>query len=174
MTRVAIVAIACALAGCPKREKPRSTTTLAITVTDVGKPVGARVLLFDAQNQPVHIGTIDLYGKRQGAGACAIAQGVLGSWDGLILAYGSAEVPIGVDTCVPSPAIKYGRYHVWAWRGIEYERWEGDVDLSPNSVGASSSTSRSSARGRRRARSQPICTCTRMRRTTRRCRTRSA
>jgi hypothetical protein len=33
---------------------------------------------------------------------------------------------------VPSPAIRYGRYHVWAWRGIEYEKWEGDVDLSAN------------------------------------------
>lgn len=30
----------------------------------------------------------------------------------------------------PSPAIPYGRYRVWAWRGIEYERWEGVVDLS--------------------------------------------
>jgi hypothetical protein len=132
MRIAALVAIACAMAGCHKREKPRSTTTLAVTVTDAGKPVGARVLLFDAQGEPVHIGTIDLFGKRQGAGACSIAPGVLGSWDGLILAYGSAEVPIGVDTCVPSPAIPYGRYHVWAWRGVEYERWEGEVDLSPN------------------------------------------
>jgi len=105
---------------------------LVVSVTDKGTPVGARVLLFDAQNQPVHIGTIDLFGRRQGAGACSIAPGVLGSWDGLILAYGVGDVPIGHDACVPSPAIPYGRYHVWAWRGIEYEKWEGDVDLSPN------------------------------------------
>src|SRR5690606_37054272 len=32
----------------------------------------------------------------------------------------------------PSPAIPYGRYRVWAWRGVEYERWEGEVDLSAN------------------------------------------
>jgi hypothetical protein len=121
---VALVLLAC---GKPPREK--SSTTLAITVTDQGKPVAARVLLFDAQNQPVHIGAIDLYGKRQGAAACAIADGVVGSWDGLILANGTAEVPIGIDTCQPSPAIPYGHYHVWAWRGIEYEKWEGEVDL---------------------------------------------
>jgi len=123
-------AIALAVVACGKRAKPASTTALAITVTEGGKPVAARVLLFDAFGLPVHIGTIDLYGKRQGAGACAIAPGVVGSWDGLILAYGTAEVPIGVDACVPSPAIPYGRYKVWAWRGIEYERWEGQVDLS--------------------------------------------
>jgi hypothetical protein len=126
------LAIAALAIACGKPAKPRSTTTLVLEVTEAGKPVAARVLLFDAQNQPVHIGQIDLYGKRQGAAACAIAPGVLGSWDGLILAYGSGEVPIGVDTCVPSPAIKYGRYRVWAWRGVEFEKWEGDVDLSAN------------------------------------------
>jgi hypothetical protein len=127
-----LVAIAALAIACGKPAKPRSTTTLAINVTEAGRPVGARVLLFDAQNQPVHIGTIDLFGRRQGAGACAIAAGVVGSWDGLIVAYGSGEVPIGVDPCVPSPAIKYGRYHVIAWRGVEFEKWEGDVDLSAN------------------------------------------
>ena len=128
----AIVAIALAVGACGKREKPRSTTTLVVNVTEAGKPVGARVLLFDDKGEPVHMGTIDLFGKRQGATACAIAPGVLGSWDGIILAYGSGEIPIGVDKCVPSPAIKYGRYRVWAWRGIEYEKWEGQVDLSAN------------------------------------------
>jgi hypothetical protein len=120
------------LVACGKPAKPHSTTTLAITVTDGGKPVGARVLLFDDAGQPVHIGAIDLYGKRQGAAACSIAPSVTGSWDGLILADGTAEVPIGMDACVPTPAIRYGRYHVWAWRGIEYEKWEGDVDLGAN------------------------------------------
>jgi hypothetical protein len=118
------------LLACGKPAKPRSTTTLAVTVTDGGKPVGARVLLFDGKGEPVHIGAIDLYGKRQGGAACAIAPGVVGSWDGLILAYGTAEVPIGADTCAPSPAIPYGRYKVLAWRGIEYEKWEGEVDLT--------------------------------------------
>src|SRR5512139_1641855 len=127
-----LYAIAALAIACKAEKPPRSTTTLVLNITDAGKPVGARVLLFDAKNQPVHIGTIDLFGRRQGAGACSIAHGVLGSWDGLIVAYGSAEVPIGVDACVPSPAIPYGRYHVWAWRGVEYEKWEGDVDLSAN------------------------------------------
>ncbi len=127
-----LVAVAALAIACGKPDPPRSTTTLAITVTDGGKPVAARVLLFDASGQPVHIGRIDLFGMRQGAGACSIAPGAIGTWDGLVLAYGSAEVPIGVDACVPSPAIPYGRYRVWAWRGIEYERWEGEVDLSAN------------------------------------------
>jgi len=107
-----------------------STTTLVVHVTDRGKPVGARVLLFDAMGTAVHIGKLDLYDKWQAAKACRIAPGVVGSWDGLILGNGTGEVPIGVDSCSPSPAIPYGRYKVWAWRGIEYERWEGEVDLT--------------------------------------------
>lgn len=108
----------------------RSTTQLAIRVTDHGAPVAARVVLLDARGAQLHMGNLDLYGRRQGAAACAIAPGVVGSWDGLILGYGVAEVPVGVDRCVPSPAIPYGRYKVVAWRGIEYERFEGEVDLS--------------------------------------------
>ncbi|MGE5182047.1 MAG: CehA/McbA family metallohydrolase [Acidobacteriota bacterium] len=111
-----------AFAAC-HREKPRSTTTLAIHVTDGKTPVGARVLLFDANQQPLHLGTLDVYGKRQGQTAIVYAPGVLGTWDGIIVAYGEGDVPIGRE-------IPYGRYHVWAWRGVEYERWEGDVDLS--------------------------------------------
>lgn len=118
-----------ALAACGHREPKRSTTTLVVRVTERGAPVAARVLLFDAANQPLHIGRIDLYGARQGQGACPIAPGVVGSWDGLILAYGIAEIPVGFDSCNPSPAIPYGVYHVWAWRGVEYELWQGDVNL---------------------------------------------
>jgi hypothetical protein len=114
----------------PGSTAPRSTSTLAVRVTDRGAPVAARVLLLDARGAPLHMGNLDLYGRRQGATACAIAPGVVGSWDGLILGYGVAEVPVGVDRCAPSPAIPYGRYRVVAWRGIEYERFEGEVDLS--------------------------------------------
>jgi hypothetical protein len=110
--------------------RPRSTTTLVLRVTDGGTPVGARVLLFDAAGAPLRIGTLDLYRQRQGASACPIAPGVIGSWDGLIVARGAGEVPVGGDACNPAPAIPYGRYQVWAWRGVEYERWEGEVDLS--------------------------------------------
>ena len=126
--------------GCGKRERAKppadaaapkiSTTTFSPRVTANGAPVGARVLLVDAKGQPLHMGNLDVYGKRQGAAACAIATGVIASYDGIILARGEGDVPVGVDTCVPSPAIPYGNYKVWAWRGIEYELWEGEVDLS--------------------------------------------
>jgi len=115
-------------AGVPASH--RSTTTLALRVTDRGAPVAARVLLIQDSEGALHMGNLDLYGKRQAAAACAIAPGVVGSWDGLILGTGLADVPVGADRCVPSPAIPYGRYKVVAWRGIEYERFEGDVDLS--------------------------------------------
>jgi len=113
----------------PAPPPARSTTTLVVRVTDRGTPVGARVLLF-AGSEPVRIGALDLYGTRQATTACAIAPGVVGSWNGLILARGAGEIPIGVDDCAPSPAIPYGRYRVWVWRGVEYELWEGAVDLS--------------------------------------------
>jgi hypothetical protein len=116
--------------GCDKRAKLVSTTTLVVRVSHDGVPVAARVLLIDERGQPLRIGSLDLYGARQGGAACAIAPAVVGSWDGLILAHGVAEVPVGGgDACVPSPAIPYGRYQVWAWRGIEFERWTGEVDL---------------------------------------------
>lgn len=129
MIRVAALSLVL-VASCGSKKPAVSTTTLVIAVTDNGKPVGARVMLFDAAGQPVHIGSLDVYGKRQGGAACMIAPGVIGSWDGLVLGYGSGEVPIGVDTCSPSPAIPYGHYKVAAWRGIEYDRWEGEVDVS--------------------------------------------
>ncbi len=108
---------------------PRSTTTFVIRVTDRGAPVAARVLL-SAHGAPLRMGSIDVYGERQGGAACEIAPDVVGSWDGLILARGLGEVPVGVDPCTPSPAIPYGTYDVLAWRGIEYELWHGKVDLS--------------------------------------------
>jgi hypothetical protein len=125
----AIVALAVWRRAASPPER-RSTTTLALRITDRGTPVAARVLLIDAQGAPLHMGNLDLYGQRQGGAACAIAPDVVGSWDGLIVGRGVAEVPVGADRCVPSPAIPYGRYRVVAWRGIEYERFAGEVDLS--------------------------------------------
>jgi hypothetical protein len=107
----------------------RSTTTLVIKLTDHGKPVAGRVLL-SANGAALRMGSIDIYGERQGGAACEIAPDVVGSWDGLIVGRGVGEVPVGVDTCIPSPAIPYGIYDVLAWRGIEYELWRGKVDLS--------------------------------------------
>jgi hypothetical protein len=126
------VVVVVALGACGRGEPARSTTTLAVNITANGAPVGARVLLWDTDGEPVRIGRLDLYDQRQGASACPIAPGVVGSWNGLIVARGGGEVPIGRDACAPSPAIRYGKYKVWAWRGIEFELWEGEVDLSAN------------------------------------------
>lgn len=132
VARRALLLAAALSCACCKGDKPagKPSTTLALRVTAANVPVGARVLLFDAAGQPLHMGNIDLYGQRQGAAACPIAPGVVGSWDGLILGTGIADVPVGSDDCTPSPAIPFGVYKVWAWRGLEYERWEGTVDLS--------------------------------------------
>jgi hypothetical protein len=111
-----------AAAACSKNVDP-STTTLAIRVTDGTTPVGARVLLLDKDGEPVRFGRLDAYGARQDTTAVQIAPSVVGSWDGIILADGTGDVPIGHE-------IPYGRYHVWAWRGIEFELWQGDVDVS--------------------------------------------
>ncbi len=120
-----IAAVAC---GRGKPEQP--STTLSLDITDGAAHVGARVLLFGADGEPLHMGNIDLYGARQGSAACPIVSGVVASWDGLIVGSGRAEIPVGIDACVPSPAIPYGTYKVWAWRGIEFELWEGQVDLT--------------------------------------------
>jgi hypothetical protein len=107
-----------------------STTTLVIRVTHRGVPVGARVLLLDPQREPLRMGKIDLYGARQGRAACRLAAGAIGSWNGIILANGTAEIPVGArDGCDPSPAIPYGSYTVKVWRGIEFEPWGGAIDL---------------------------------------------
>ena len=129
VTRLALIATLFACSG--HRDPPSSSTTLVLRVTADGVPVGARVLLV-GKTGALHVGNLDLYGRRQATSACTIAPGVVASWDGLILAYGLAEVPIGRDTCSPSPAIPYGHYKVWAWRGVEFERWEGEVDLPAN------------------------------------------
>lgn len=123
MKRLLLLAV---VAACSHKPAPGSTT-LVLRVTDGATPVGARVLLLDAKQQPVRFGKLDLYGQRQGASACAIAPSVVGSWDGIILADGTGELPIGTQGCARIP---YGRYHVWAWRGVEYELWQGDIDLS--------------------------------------------
>lgn len=118
------------LAACGRDPAPTSSTQLAISITADGVPVGARVVLFDDSGAQLRIGTIDLYGQRQGNAACAIAPNVVGTWDGLVVGTGTGLVPVGEDRCAPTPAIPYGRYRVLAYRGIEFERWEGTVDLS--------------------------------------------
>ena len=117
---VRALAIALVVAACGRAP---SSTKLSIKVTDHGMPVGARVLLLDGAGNALHIGVLDKYGQRQSAGAREFAPGVIGTWDGIVLAYGTGDVPVG-------DAIPYGKYKVWAWRGIEYDLWQGDVDLS--------------------------------------------
>lgn len=128
-----VLSMLAAATGVACRRAPRpATTTLVLHVTADGAPAAARVQLVDQHGKPVHAGAIDLFGARQGAAACPLAPGVTATWDGIVLAAGEGEVPIGPsgrDHCTPSP-IPYGRYHVVAWQGIEHERWEGDVDLS--------------------------------------------
>jgi hypothetical protein len=121
------------LAACSGKhggKRGPSTTTFVPHVTDQGNAVGARVLLIGKEGVPLRVGTLDVYGKRQGQTACQIAPDAIASWDGLILAHGTAEVPVGDDKCAPTVAIPYGTYTVWAWRGIEYDLWTGTVDLS--------------------------------------------
>ncbi|MEO8842664.1 MAG: CehA/McbA family metallohydrolase [Kofleriaceae bacterium] len=127
--------VALAVSACGSN-KLSSTTQLQLTVTDATThaPLGARVLLWTG-DQALHIGSIDLYGQRQGATACQFAPGVIGTWDGIVLATGAAQVPVGVDRCAPTPAIPYGHYKVWAWHGIDHELWTGEVDLSANRGG---------------------------------------
>jgi hypothetical protein len=124
--------VALAVSACDTGKKPASTT-LKIAVTDATThaPIAARVLLWNG-DQPLHIGSIDLYGQRQGATACEFAPGVIGTWDGIVLATGAGSVPVGSDRCAPTPAIPYGHYKVWAWHGIDHELWKGEVDLSAN------------------------------------------
>ena len=124
MTLVRVLCLA-GLVACS-----RSSTTLALRVTADGKPAAARVQLFDADGKPLHIGTIDKYGARQAATACVLSPSAIGTWNGIIVADGAVDVPVGKDRCSPSPAIPYGRYKVVAWQGIEYDRWEGEVDLA--------------------------------------------
>ena len=75
-----LAALAVGACGTGKR---LSTTQLEIHVTDASThaAIGARVLLWQG-GQALHIGSIDLYGQRQGATACQFAPGVVGTWDG--------------------------------------------------------------------------------------------
>lgn len=108
------------------------STRLAVVVTDGidGPPLGARILLFPVSGPALAIGNADLFGARQGSAACVLAPGAIGTLAGIVVAPAGAEIRVGSDRCSPSPAIPFGIYKVWAWHGIDHERWEGQVDLS--------------------------------------------
>ena len=124
-----------ALAACSRRAElveATLSTRLDLRITDGegGPPLGARVLLFGPKGTPLEIGEVDLFNTRQGEAACVLAPGAIGTISGIIVAPGGAEIRVGSDHCSPSPAIPFGTYKVWAWHGIDHERWEGEVDLS--------------------------------------------
>jgi hypothetical protein len=103
---------------------------LIVRVSDNGVAVPARVLFFAADGSPVRWGSLDfLDGTRQAQGFCWIAPGALGTWDGLVLPWGTAVIR-GRDRCGAEPALTPGRYRVWAWRGIEHQIWEGSVEIA--------------------------------------------
>lgn len=125
-----LLAVGGTLGACKRGARAKPAGTLTVTVTDGvgGPPVAARVMLWDG-DAPVRWGKNELYGGvRQARGACEPAPGVLGTWHGLVLANGQGTIPVGVAAggCEPLPP---GRYGVWAWRGFEHERWEGEVML---------------------------------------------
>jgi len=100
VTRIALTLLVGAAACGKPAGKPRSTTTLVVRLTDksTGRPVAGRVLLLDSAGAPLHIGGLDLYGQRQGGAACAIAPGVVGSWDGGVVVEAPGGVPGGLGT----------------------------------------------------------------------------
>jgi hypothetical protein len=126
-----VVALAgCVEAGEARLGELRLESALFVRVTDGpdGPAIPARLLFFDG-DRPVRFGELDfLDGLRQADGSCWIAPGALGTWDGLVLPWGEARIPgdapCGVDLALPA-----GRYRVWAWQGIEFQRWEGEVEI---------------------------------------------
>ena len=136
-------------ARCGKPAKPRTRRRRSRSrrrPTRPQVPIGARVLLFERTTSRCtsarSISTASARARpRARSRRASSARGT-----GSILADGTAEVPIGVDACKPSPAIPYGKYKVWAWRGVEYERGRATVDCRP--IAARSQLAiRSSARG---------------------------
>lgn len=134
ISALAMLVTLAACNACDERGRvvPAGHAKLTIEVRDgVGGPlVPARVVFFDG-DEPLRFGTLDYQGgKRQVAGVCTLGPGVLAGWHGLMLAHGAGEVPIGGgDGCEPTPALPAGTYRVWAWRGFEFDRWQGEVTV---------------------------------------------
>jgi hypothetical protein len=103
-----------------------------IVITDeTGQPVGARMLLFDHGGEPVRIGVRDAAGEmRQARGYCHLGDGAVGTWDGILIPYGRAELSTGVDYCEEGiPTLVGGRYRAMIWRGIEFEIANLELEL---------------------------------------------
>src|SRR5699024_7320299 len=70
---------------------------------------------------------------RQVQGYCWLAPGALGTWDGLVLPWGETTIPPNAP-CGSALALPPGTYTVWAFQGIEFERWEGQVTIGAGPV----------------------------------------
>jgi hypothetical protein len=123
------------LLGChPDDSLPPGTTVLSIRVTEQpgGTPLPARLLLYGPTGDLLHVGALDYEGRAQQRGFCTLPSGAVGTWDGIALAYGQADLPVGQSYCDTVPAIPYGRYRLEVVRDAEHELWSASVDLSPN------------------------------------------
>ena len=131
---LAVLLTACGADG-PPWYYPPATTQLVVHVTEGagGPAIPSRIVLYDSGGAMVRIGTLDMFGGQvQDRGFCQLADGAVGTWMGIALARGDAEIPIGVPICDASIPIPYGVYHARIMRGAEYEIFETDVDLRPH------------------------------------------
>jgi hypothetical protein len=117
-------------ADAPPDGDVEEPTLLVVTVTDGsgGPPMPARLMLYDEDGVPLRIGRLDL-DPLQDLGYCDLAPGAIGTWTGIALAYGSAEIPVGVGTCDGRPAVPHGRYRARAFRDTQHEVFETWLDL---------------------------------------------
>lgn len=120
-------ALACA---CTHADELLESTELVVTVrdADTNELLPARLVLVHG-GAPLRIGELDMWQKRQSRGYCDLGDGVIGTWDGISLAYGEASIPIGRTLCGALPEIPYGEYSLWIFRGIEWEAERYQVDL---------------------------------------------
>ncbi|HJZ84119.1 MAG TPA: CehA/McbA family metallohydrolase [Polyangia bacterium] len=127
-----VLALSC---GDATPEVPPATTSLVVHVTDGpgGAPLPAKLLLYGSAGL-IRIGKLDFTfnGQEffQDRGFCELADGAVGTWFGIALVRGDAELPVGSGGCAPGPAIPYGHYRARVLRGAEFEPFEADLDLS--------------------------------------------
>lgn len=130
---ICLTAVTIAGWGCDLAKDSTQPVVWTITVTEAGgdgSPIPARLLLLDEDGQSVHFGVRDRYdGRRQVDGYCELGAGAIGTWDAILLPDGTAEIPIGKESCEPLVAIPFANYQLRVWQGIEYERAEVTVDL---------------------------------------------
>jgi hypothetical protein len=121
-------------AGAPPDAPPDGEvgepTVLVVTITDGsgGPPLPARLMLYDEHGVPLRIGRLD-GDPVQDLGYCEVAPGAIGTWTGIALAHGTAEIPVGVTICDGRPAVPHGRYRARAFRDTQHEMFETWLDL---------------------------------------------